>query len=269
MTKLLLRSTEKQRENITDDAIFEHLNFPEIQKEIIERAKKYFPHSTSDFEILTELQHYGGKTNLIDFSKNFLIALFFACDGNFEENGRLICLNTKNYGLANNITDEDFENNLILEPYSKNNRAIFQSSVFIYSQNGFINKEKVKIITIEKEYKKTLLEDLEKYYDIDTDTIYNDLQGFISNSNNYKTAQTHFYIGLSYQQEKKGRYEEAIKEYNQAIELNPNFAEAYNNRGNAKHELRRYEEAIKDYDQAIELNPNFAEAHNNRGLCKL
>ena len=34
-----------------------------------------------DFEILTELQHYGGKTNLIDFTTDYLIALFFACDG--------------------------------------------------------------------------------------------------------------------------------------------------------------------------------------------
>ena len=44
----------------------------------------------------------------------------------------------------------------------------------------------------------------------------------------------------------------AIKDYGQAIKFKPNFAEAYNNRGNAKNKLGRYEEAIKDYDQAIE-----------------
>ena len=31
-----------------------------------------------DFEILTEIQHYGGKTNLIDFTTDYFIALFFA-----------------------------------------------------------------------------------------------------------------------------------------------------------------------------------------------
>ena len=30
-----------------------------------------------DFEILTEIQHYGGKTNLIDFTTDYLVALFF------------------------------------------------------------------------------------------------------------------------------------------------------------------------------------------------
>ena len=39
----------------------------------------------SDFEILTEIQHYGGKTNLIDFTTDYLIALFFACDGRHDE----------------------------------------------------------------------------------------------------------------------------------------------------------------------------------------
>ena len=42
--------------------------------------------------MLTQLQHRGGKTNLIDFTRNILIALFFACDGHFEEEGRIICL---------------------------------------------------------------------------------------------------------------------------------------------------------------------------------
>ena len=36
--------------------------------------------------------------------------------------------------------------------------------------------------------------------------------------------------------------------------------EAYYNRGNAKHGLGRHKEAIVDYDQAIRLNPNLAEA---------
>ena len=45
---------------------------------------------TIDFEILTEIQHYEGKTNLIDFSTDYFIALFFACDGSPDEDGRVI-----------------------------------------------------------------------------------------------------------------------------------------------------------------------------------
>ena len=53
-----------------------------------------------------------------------------------------------------------------------------------------------------------------------------------------------------------------------AIELNPQHADAYNNRGNAKYSLKEYKEAIKDFNQAIELNPQHAKAYNNRGNAK-
>jgi len=43
-----------------------------------------------DFEILTKLQHYGGKTNLIAFTTDSFITLFFACDRYPKKNGRVI-----------------------------------------------------------------------------------------------------------------------------------------------------------------------------------
>jgi tetratricopeptide (TPR) repeat protein len=46
---------------------------------------------------------------------------------------------------------------------------------------------------------------------------------------------------------------------------NLNYAEAYNNRGNAYYSKGDHERAISDYNEAIMLNPNFAEAYNNRG----
>ena len=49
------------------------------------------------------------------------------------------------------------------------------------------------------------------------------------------------------------QYNEAIKDYNQAIELNPQDAKAYNNRGNAKAHLKQRNEAIKDYKKAKKL----------------
>ena len=61
------------------------------------------------------------------------------------------------------------------------------------------------------------------------------------------------------------RYEKAIEDYSKAIKLNPNDAVAYYNRGNAYDELKRYEKAIEDYSKAIELNPNYVDAYNNRG----
>ncbi len=65
------------------------------------------------------------------------------------------------------------------------------------------------------------------------------------------------------------QYREAIQDYDKVIELNPEDAEAYNNRGIAKADLKQYQEAIQDYDKAIELNPEYADAYNNRGATKV
>jgi tetratricopeptide (TPR) repeat protein len=66
----------------------------------------------------------------------------------------------------------------------------------------------------------------------------------------------------------KGDFNGAIADYNRAIDLNPNLAEAYNNRGLARSHQQDFNGAIADYNRAIELNPNLAEAYNNRGLTR-
>ncbi len=65
-----------------------------------------------------------------------------------------------------------------------------------------------------------------------------------------------------------GKYELAVKDYDEVIRLAPNSAGAFNGRGMAKSELKDYAGAIKDYDQAIKLNGKLAWAYNNRGLAK-
>ena len=64
------------------------------------------------------------------------------------------------------------------------------------------------------------------------------------------------------------RPQEAIDAYDEAIRLKPDYAEAYNNRGNVKSDLNQHEEAIADHDKAIRLKPDLAEAYNNRGNAK-
>ncbi len=65
-----------------------------------------------------------------------------------------------------------------------------------------------------------------------------------------------------------GKFQDAISDYDKAIELNPDFLEAYVNRGNAKIHLNNLQDAIIDYDEAIRLNPKDAEAYNSRGAAK-
>ena len=67
-------------------------------------------------------------------------------------------------------------------------------------------------------------------------------------------------------------YKNAILDYNKAIELDPNYVDAYNVRGLAKYDLKDYGGAILDFNKVIELNnkgPYFlAGAHYNRGDAK-
>ena len=60
-------------------------------------------------------------------------------------------------------------------------------------------------------------------------------------------------------------WNEALNAYNKAIELNPNDASAYNNRGLAYDNLDKNDLAIADYEKAIELNPKYGDAFNNIG----
>ena len=46
-------------------------------------------------ERIVYVQHYSGETNLIDFTTDYFIALFFACDGHHDELGRVILQKTE------------------------------------------------------------------------------------------------------------------------------------------------------------------------------
>ena len=64
---------------------------------------------------------------------------------------------------------------------------------------------------------------------------------------------------------KKGEFDCAIEDCNRAIQIRPDYAEAYNNRGNAYSKKGEYGHAITDYNRAIHFKPDCAEAYNNRG----
>jgi tetratricopeptide (TPR) repeat protein len=63
-------------------------------------------------------------------------------------------------------------------------------------------------------------------------------------------------------------YRGAIEDYNQALRLNPDFAEVYYNRGNARDGLQDGKGAIDDYTRAIRLKEDFAPAWANRGASR-
>ena len=98
---------------------------------------------------------------------------------------------------------------------------------------------------------------------------------------NYLAAYAWFSIGYLHDMEDRG--EEALSAYDKAIDLDENYAVAYNNRagtkcnlgryeyaqGNEESAFQHYESAIVDYSAAIQLKRDFAEAYVNRGDVKI
>ena len=62
------------------------------------------------------------------------------------------------------------------------------------------------------------------------------------------------------------QYDEAIADFTQAIQLQPDNVVAYTNRGAAYADNWELDRAIADFTQAITLNPRDANAYFNRGV---
>ena len=75
--------------------------------------------------------------------------------------------------------------------------------------------------------------------------------------------------GVKYMQ--KGSYKKAQAKFEDALAKNPNMAEAHNNLGYSlrKQGAQNYEAALRQYNRAIEIDVNLAEAYMYRGVLHM
>lgn len=82
-----------------------------------------------------------------------------------------------------------------------------------------------------------------------------------------RQALAHTEKGLDYFS--KNKFEQAVKEYDEAIRLYPTLAAAHNDRGSALFALGRFETAAACFKRAIEIDSMYAQAHFNLALAQL
>ena len=151
------------------DSANEAFDIARVEEEMVAEARRYTT-LVGDEEILTEIQHFGGVTNLIDFTDDYLIALFFASVEKEQTDGRVVL-----------HWPEPEE---VLRPKHTMNRIVSQKSVFVRPRRGFIVPEtSQETVLVPNDLKSSILTFLERFHGISKTTVYNDIHGFIRHQN--------------------------------------------------------------------------------------
>ncbi len=278
-----------------------------LEQGILNQVRRYIPayENKENFEIFTELQLYGNDTNLIDFTTDYRIALFFACNGFHDKDGRIILLKT---------TDKTKDKYNIRKPQSPKNRVLAQKSVFAQPSNGYINLEDITTLIVPSHLKQWILIHLWKFENISAQTIFNDLQGFIRHRNlnwsdgpkrplypadktlsdmiaslpasidernqtvlplinaytaaiQYSPYDATIYANQALCYAKMLKIKRAVETVTKALYLKDDYAYAYMMRGGLYSLVNDHERSLMDYTSAISLNPNFlAKIYYYRGV---
>jgi tetratricopeptide (TPR) repeat protein len=98
---------------------------------------------------------------------------------------------------------------------------------------------------------------------------YDSALGYFENAVNKNPNRAEAWIQVGYCKVKQGKNADAIRAFQKAIQLRPNSAEAYNKLGDAYYYAGRFSEAIEAYKQSARIEPKLAEAYYNLGMTYL
>jgi tetratricopeptide (TPR) repeat protein len=89
----------------------------------------------------------------------------------------------------------------------------------------------------------------------------------IAGSNRYLAHQTLLQFNISRVYISTKQPEAALVAISQAIEIDPEYSEYYNHRGNIYAGIKHFDEAVADYIKAIETSPPYPEVWTNLAQC--
>ena len=247
----------------------------DLERSIIETLKNVRNHiqdnEKDDFEHLAVTQHYGGQTDLIDFTTDYKIALFFACNGFHENDGRVIVL----------PRTEDIDRKYrVKQPLNVLNRVKEQKSIFTQPHNGIIDQDDFITVNVPANLKQWILIFLRFFYDISTQSLFNDIYGYIQDNNNSRRAslllaeaqrQLKKYIDDNNlpAEEKQATVRKIIGAYTKALQCSPYNVNLYVEQGKCHLYFDQYDSAVETFSKAILLQSNHVDAYVYRGFALL
>ena len=243
-----------------------------------------------DLELTAELQHYEAATCLIDFTRNPLLALWFACGGfssskNGDKEGAIVAFEAGEPSECKTIDSGDIEKSIdellqpeggIKKPYvwnpsqGQNTRITAQQSAFVFGRTAIEIAPSHVCYVGDKE---NILKKLSACGITKKSLFSGDFDGFARILNSVLSPKADYY---RIAREKQANGEESDQRlavlyydkvlYDKALKKSKRIS-VYHYRGLAKLSLRDYRGAIADFDRVIEINPQHAGAYSNRGLA--
>ena len=242
----------------------------------------------SDLELLAELQHFGAATCLIDFTRDFLFALWFACqihenEEDIKQDGKVFVLNINDAQIFSSLEQKDLEHNIeaILNfqtrrkkeeseeaalraqnpsywhwsPQGMNERILRQNSLFLFGKSKIADDHIIGEIQVQKQDKEGVLEEL-KILGITRESLFKDMPGFASSHGHNEPVTPKHYPAVHYYNAgnealQKGKPEKAKHLYSEAIAHSSDSVEDHYIR-NAYHNRGLAEFSLGNYDAAIE-----------------
>lgn len=92
---------------------------------------------------------------------------------------------------------------------------------------------------------------------------------FLFSSCESKKEKAKIHLNKGIELTTKSDLKSALIEFNEAVKLDPNNADAWYYRGNTHYNLFEVEKALADYDKALEINPEHLDALTNRGNARV
>jgi len=253
--------------------------------------------------LLAHLQHNYVKTGLIDYTFNPLTALWFACSARNEDEksakGVVYCTKTNDFNFIDGETEVEklfnemnkkveksySETNTVylFNPPKINRRIISQQSVFLFSANGFVDKEQHTKIFIPSDCKEEISKQL-SLVGVSRKVLFHDFHGLYEWFDSDDDAEKEKYdeiIGKANTFRGNFEFNKAIGLYKEAVVLgaelfgeeSEEIADVYSGTASVYYDKGDYDLALDSYNKAMEIrenvfgkeHPETADAYNSIG----